>query len=1089
MAAGQNRGVISRVLSPVLIGRQHELSELEDALLSANRGDGRLVLLAGEAGIGKTRLSRELARRAQKLGCDVLWGSCSEAELSLPYLPFVEAIGIQLDEQDLGALRAELGPMVAELAQVFPQLGEGQPPPETGDQAQARLRLFESFVALLDLWAGRNTLLVVLDDVHWADSSTRELLEYAARRLAKSRVMLLATYRSDELDRLHPLTRVVQTWRRGGLADTVSVEAMTPAQVAEMIAAILSAEDVSPELASFVHERTEGNPFVLEEMLREAIDRGEVFQSDTGWDRRSLDAFQLPETVRETVLLRLGRLDGEHVDVLRAGAVLGRSFDYRLLVEVAESNEQTVLASLEQAVAQQLLDEEARAGDRYTWRHALTQEAIAGDTVLPKRLRAHSRAADALLASGGRPLEVARHLIAAGRAEEALDACLRAADEAERASGFDEANGLLERVLPHVPDPHDRALLLYRMGRLRWLDGEPAAGEQLLSDAVRRLDELGLATEAAEARIHLGRCYWELERPGEAMEVVEQAREALEREGPSAELALAYIRIAGFHAFRLDYDLCRVAAERGAEIAEQASADFERVWALSFVALGWFGTAREFELFSQIYEESIEKGYSIIAGNTIHNEIWDRVHTLAGGTREVVQRYDRVSFLARTIGAEISKSWADLARGEPRKALELARLAIARHESLGNPKFEWRARLAAVEALLELGRSSEAAEELPPPSPGKDLQDIVYDTPAQVGVAVALGRREEAAELGRRASSNDELLRVSGTVAYAVEGLLAGGLLDEARAVLSRARRAGAEFGQAGLELSEGRILLASGEPADARPLFEQALVSFEQSELPIWAWRAAALAAEAAAQSGDEDAARSLLASCIRDAHRAGAFRARDAALAVAERFGLDVPPLEDEPEAEVGTTGVLTAGERLVTSMFADVRGYTPMAAASAPEDLADRMTTLHRWAAAEVGKRQGIVDKFAGDAVMATFNVTGARVDHAALALDAALALRDKAALMDLPVGIGIAVGPAVVSRSVDEGNVSVLGSTTNLAARLQTAAGGGDILLSDEAFRRVASWLAERGLTAEPEELELKGFDGTQPAYRLPSPVRS
>jgi class 3 adenylate cyclase len=150
---------------------------------------------------------------------------------------------------------------------------------------------------------------------------------------------------------------------------------------------------------------------------------------------------------------------------------------------------------------------------------------------------------------------------------------------------------------------------------------------------------------------------------------------------------------------------------------------------------------------------------------------------------------------------------------------------------------------------------------------------------------------------------------------------------------------------------------------------------------------------------------------------------------------------------------------------------------------------MTTLHRWAAAEVGKRQGIVDKFAGDAVMATFNATGARVDHAALALDAALALRDKAALMDLPVGIGIAVGPAVVSRSVDEGNVSVLGSTTNLAARLQAAAGGGDILLSDEAYRRVASWLAERGLTAEPESLELKGFDGAQPAYRLQSPVRA
>jgi predicted ATPase len=137
-------------------------------------------------------------------------------------------------------------------------------------------------VGLLELWARANTLLVVLDDIHWADSSTRELLEYAARRLARSRVMLLATHRSDELDRKHPLTRAVQVWRRAGLAEAVSVGAMQPAQVAEMIAAILGADEVSADLAELVHARSEGNPFVLEEMLRDALDRGEIFQSDTG---------------------------------------------------------------------------------------------------------------------------------------------------------------------------------------------------------------------------------------------------------------------------------------------------------------------------------------------------------------------------------------------------------------------------------------------------------------------------------------------------------------------------------------------------------------------------------------------------------------------------------------------------------------------------------------------------------------------------------------------------------------------------------------------------------------------------------------
>jgi predicted ATPase len=242
--------MLQRVLSPVLVGRQDELSRLEDALLSANRGDGRFVLVAGEAGIGKTRLATELTRRARKLGCSVLWGSCSEAELPLPYLPFVEAIGNHLSGQDASAIHADLGPMAAELAQLFPQLGEVVVPAPGGDPGQAKLRLFESVVTLLELWARERCVLLVLEDIHCADSSTRELLDYMARRLPKSRVLILASFRSDELDRSHPLTRAVQVWRRSRLAETIAVGAMGPVQSAEMIAAILDAEEVSAELAS-----------------------------------------------------------------------------------------------------------------------------------------------------------------------------------------------------------------------------------------------------------------------------------------------------------------------------------------------------------------------------------------------------------------------------------------------------------------------------------------------------------------------------------------------------------------------------------------------------------------------------------------------------------------------------------------------------------------------------------------------------------------------------------------------------------------------------------------------------------------------
>jgi class 3 adenylate cyclase len=1077
--------MLQRVLSPVLVGRQEELSQLEDALLSANRGDGRFVLLSGEAGIGKTRLATELTRRARKLGCDVLWGSCSEAELALPYLPFVEAVGNHLGDQDPPALRAALGPTADELAQLFPQLAEGPPSAPEGDPAQAKLRLFESVVTLLELWAQDRGLLLVLDDVHWADSSTRELLDYAARRLARGRVMLLATYRSDELDRRHPLTRTVQVWRRAGLADTVAVSSMSSANVTEMIAAILNAEEVSPELASLVGERAEGNPFVLEEMLREAIDGGEIVRTAAGWRRGSADTLRIPETVREAVLLRLGRLEADWIEVLRAAAVLGRSFEYSLLLEVAEADEGCLLAALEAAVAQQLLEEEAEAGQRYTWRHALTQEAIAGDTVVPKRQRLHSRAADALMQGNGSALAVARHLLSAGRTEEAVDACLRAADEAERSIAFSEAVELLERVLPHIVDAHEHASLLARMGHLRWLNGEPTAAEQLLADGVAQLDELEQEVEAARARIHLGRCRWELDQPEAAHRDFEAARDVLEQAGPSPELALAYLRIAGLHAFELDYAACLVSAERAVEIAEQASADFERVWSLTHVALGHFGTSREFEILDRCYEEALAKGYGLIAGSTLYNEIWDRVHTLAGGLDSPLEKLEHIpSTPWMTSGGTTAKSLALLAVGRLPEALETARRSITRHESLGASKYMWRSQLVAAEALLELGRFEEAAAELPPPSPGAELQDIVYDTAPRLGIALELGQLEEAAELARRAAGPHALLTFRETAGLAIEALAATGAVHEAWDLLRRTKDAPAELGGAGIELAEGRLLVAVGEPAEASSHLDRALQAFAQAGLKLWLWRTMVVAAQAAGEAGDPDAARELLASCIREAHEAGAGRIRKAAQELATRFDLDVPTFADEPQVEPHE---LRAGERLVTSMFADVRGYTPLTRASAPEDLADRITALHRWAATEVGRRYGIVDKFAGDAVMATFNAAGTRVDHAVLALEAALAIRDKAALMDLPVGIGIAVGPAVVTRSVADANVSVLGEATNLAARLEGAAGGGEILLSGEAFRRVGDWLGERGLAVEREELELKGFEGPQPAYRLASSV--
>src|SRR5262245_64486518 len=262
--------MLKQALCDALVRRDLELSVLEDALLTVRRDrSGGLVLLEGEAGLGKTRLAHELADRARALGWTVLWGSCSEAEVALPYLPFVEALGNHFAGRAPGEIHAELGGAARELSLLFPQLAVPDAAPAVGDAGQAKLRLFESMVTALRAAAGEDGVLLVVDDIHWADGSTRELLDHLARRLKDAPVLVLCTYRSDELQRRHPLTGTLQAWRRSRLAETVPLRPLPPLGVAEMIASIFDADEVADYFRDLIAARSEGNPFVVEEMLRE----------------------------------------------------------------------------------------------------------------------------------------------------------------------------------------------------------------------------------------------------------------------------------------------------------------------------------------------------------------------------------------------------------------------------------------------------------------------------------------------------------------------------------------------------------------------------------------------------------------------------------------------------------------------------------------------------------------------------------------------------------------------------------------------------------------------------------------------------
>jgi class 3 adenylate cyclase len=602
---------------------------------------------------------------------------------------------------------------------------------------------------------------------------------------------------------------------------------------------------------------------------------------------------------------------------------------------------------------------------------------------------------------------------------------------------------------------------------------------QLLPEGIEQLARFA-PDEVPAFRIVLGRAHWETGSSERALREYELAYEALEPLGPSADLAVALLRISGMHSFAFEHAEARDAAERAVAVAEAAGATSERTWALAFLAIALVGLGdpeRALELSAASFDEAVANGWSHTAVNIVHNEVWTRAHLPIGGLDVALERLERCPFHPLQIGLfELCRAWAALASGDPRVALEQAEASLGLFGGRIQ-KFEWRAKVVMADALLELDRPDEAAAVLPARSTGAEVQDLVYECAARIGIALRLGRIDDATAVGDEIAASAQL-RYPTPVGVAVEALLAGGRDDVAEAVIAGA---GPWAASGPVREASARLALARGDSAAAAELAGRAVEQAEAVGLVRWARRARLLHAEALAAAGDEIGTQAVLQRLVDDAAAAGAARFVREGSALAGRLGLDVAPAAGADAA--AAPELLPLGERLVTSLFADVRGYTGLAQTTAPAANAEALATLHRLAVTEVGRRHGIVDKFAGDAVMATFNATGARLDHTELAAEAALALRDKAALLDIPIGIGIAVGPAVVGRAVAGANVSVLGSTTNLAARLQAAAGTGEIVLAEEAHRRLNGWLAERGLTARDDLLELKGFAEPQRAYRL------
>ncbi len=528
-------GVAQRVSSPVLVGRAAEVAQLRAALDRAAAGQPAVVVVAGEAGVGKTRLVGELLRDAEALGAVALSGGCLDVgEGVLAYAPMVEALRPLAGKLGPGELEGVLGAARGELGRLVPELG-----PRGGEQQPAAplapTRLFELLLGVLHRLAERGPLLVVVEDLHWADRSTRDLLGFLVRNL-RGGVALVVTYRSDELHRRHPLRPFLAELDRSGRAERLELGRLGRRGLAELLAGILDGP-AAPALVGEVLARSEGNPFFAEELLA-----------------AHLAGSRLPLALRELVLARVEALSAAAQRVLAAAAVAGTRVDHGLLAAVVGQDAERLVWLLREAVTHHVLAVDQASG-AYVFRHALVQEAVYDDLLPVQRGPLHAAYAHALerrveQRAGATAVEwgqLAYHWDAAHDQGRALLASVQAGQAAESACALAEALGHYERALElwdQAPEaaarsPLDRLGLLHRAAEVANLAGQYHRAIVLGRLALEEVDAATEPLRAGALLERLARYHWVADDSPKAMAAVERAVAIIPAEPPSAELARA----------------------------------------------------------------------------------------------------------------------------------------------------------------------------------------------------------------------------------------------------------------------------------------------------------------------------------------------------------------------------------------------------------------------------------------------------------------------------------------------------------------------------------------------------------------------
>ena len=793
---------MARVSSPIFVGRSAELERLSDALELATNRRPATRLVGGDAGIGKTRLVGEFVAGARSAGAHILIGDCLQlGETGLPYAPFVGALRPLLQSLPPDRLDELIGPGRAELSHLLPDLGAPAAPAGRRDRSPgagaAQARLFEIVFGLLRRLSDEAPVALILEDLHWADSSTRDLLRFLVRNARDARFLIIGTYRSDELHRRHPLRPLLAELGRLEGVDDIELGAFGAGELADQLAGI-TGEAPHPELVSAVLSRSGGNPFFVEELM--AAGEG---------------GLALSRSLRDTIDDRVRHLEEDSQRLLRTASVAGARVDHRILAEVADLPEPILTEALRQVVEHHLLVPTApEEVPGYRFRHALVQEVVYEELLPNERTRLHAAYAVAIeLRTQGSPEEragiaaqLAHHWLMAHDLERALPATLAAGRAAANAFAYPEAQAFLERSLElwakvgpdALPSGIDRTVILEEAAEAAAQSGDPRRSIDLVRSALAETDP---TREPMRAGVLHHRLAWYLNESGDwqaGVTAMERAVALIPIDPPTHERATIVADLAHSLMVRSRFGESMAMAEAALAISRAVGAGLAEARALAALGLDLAGRS------------DFERGIPMLRdGYELATELGEPQAIFLTG---------------------VGLGWALDETALHEEALEVARSARDRLRAMGaDARFGGQLASKMGRALFDLGRWDEAA---------RVLDETIAGAPNRYAMRWLLSNRIQLSiSRGRLGSARRDLLT------YEALGERVVGPDPD----LMSSRRA--------------ELAIVSGEPIVARHLIAETLAQLIEPELDTDArrlmlagLRAEAEEADAARGSGDRE-------------------------------------------------------------------------------------------------------------------------------------------------------------------------------------------------------------------------------------------